>query len=104
MIRRPPRSTLSSSSAASDVYKRQGVDTLIRPKTKEEEDEFVRKFLSGLERASLMATMAPSNRSYCPSSTAQNVIHVQLPAMFTKRQGTMNYTGQFFVLKFFGRL
>src|SRR5674536_79086 len=26
MIRRPPRSTLSSSSAASDVYKRQGVD------------------------------------------------------------------------------
>eukprot|EP00658_Telonema_sp_P-2_P043089 TRINITY_DN31044_c0_g1_i1.p1 TRINITY_DN31044_c0_g1~~TRINITY_DN31044_c0_g1_i1.p1 ORF type:complete len:115 (+),score=13.47 TRINITY_DN31044_c0_g1_i1:133-477(+) len=25
MIRRPPRSTLSSSSAASDVYKRQGV-------------------------------------------------------------------------------
>eukprot|EP00658_Telonema_sp_P-2_P044393 TRINITY_DN32265_c0_g1_i2.p1 TRINITY_DN32265_c0_g1~~TRINITY_DN32265_c0_g1_i2.p1 ORF type:complete len:257 (+),score=79.50 TRINITY_DN32265_c0_g1_i2:112-882(+) len=28
MIRRPPRSTLSSSSAASDVYKRQGFDTL----------------------------------------------------------------------------
>src|SRR5665648_830217 len=27
MIRRPPRSTLSSSSAASDVYKRQTVDT-----------------------------------------------------------------------------
>src|SRR5664280_3922064 len=27
MIRRPPRSTLSSSSAASDVYKRQFVDT-----------------------------------------------------------------------------
>src|SRR5674536_290534 len=26
MIRRPPRSTLSSSSAASDVYKRQAVD------------------------------------------------------------------------------
>ena len=28
MIRRPPRSTLSSSSAASDVYKRQGEDCL----------------------------------------------------------------------------
>eukprot|EP00658_Telonema_sp_P-2_P003443 TRINITY_DN11275_c0_g1_i1.p1 TRINITY_DN11275_c0_g1~~TRINITY_DN11275_c0_g1_i1.p1 ORF type:complete len:150 (+),score=18.05 TRINITY_DN11275_c0_g1_i1:135-584(+) len=28
MIRRPPRSTLSSSSAASDVYKRQDVDML----------------------------------------------------------------------------
>src|SRR5664279_6512818 len=27
MIRRPPRSTLSSSSAASDVYKRQHMDT-----------------------------------------------------------------------------
>src|SRR5664280_1435901 len=27
MIRRPPRSTLSSSSAASDVYKRQGHDS-----------------------------------------------------------------------------
>src|SRR5665648_553477 len=27
MIRRPPRSTLSSSSAASDVYKRQGIGT-----------------------------------------------------------------------------
>eukprot|EP00656_Telonema_subtile_P051424 TRINITY_DN6909_c0_g1_i4.p3 TRINITY_DN6909_c0_g1~~TRINITY_DN6909_c0_g1_i4.p3 ORF type:complete len:115 (-),score=13.63 TRINITY_DN6909_c0_g1_i4:788-1132(-) len=26
MIRRPPRSTLSSSSAASDVYKRQGIN------------------------------------------------------------------------------
>eukprot|EP00658_Telonema_sp_P-2_P041280 TRINITY_DN29510_c0_g1_i2.p1 TRINITY_DN29510_c0_g1~~TRINITY_DN29510_c0_g1_i2.p1 ORF type:complete len:129 (+),score=25.15 TRINITY_DN29510_c0_g1_i2:142-528(+) len=28
MIRRPPRSTLSSSSAASDVYKRQNMDTV----------------------------------------------------------------------------
>src|SRR5674536_206806 len=28
MIRRPPRSTLSSSSAASDVYKRQGLELL----------------------------------------------------------------------------
>jgi len=27
-----------------------GIDTLTRPKTKEEEDEFVRKFLSGLEK------------------------------------------------------
>src|SRR5664280_3752554 len=29
MIRRPPRSTLSSSSAASDVYKRQAVERLL---------------------------------------------------------------------------
>src|SRR5664280_3882659 len=29
MIRRPPRSTLSSSSAASDVYKRQGYSELL---------------------------------------------------------------------------
>eukprot|EP00658_Telonema_sp_P-2_P017764 TRINITY_DN16931_c0_g1_i7.p1 TRINITY_DN16931_c0_g1~~TRINITY_DN16931_c0_g1_i7.p1 ORF type:complete len:115 (+),score=18.26 TRINITY_DN16931_c0_g1_i7:83-427(+) len=31
MIRRPPRSTLSSSSAASDVYKRQVVDSKVNP-------------------------------------------------------------------------
>src|SRR5664280_3857852 len=30
MIRRPPRSTLSSSSAASDVYKRQGLSRSLR--------------------------------------------------------------------------
>ena len=29
MIRRPPRSTLDRSSAASDVYKRQGYDTAL---------------------------------------------------------------------------
>ena len=29
MIRRPPRSTLSSSSAASDVYKRQKIDSAV---------------------------------------------------------------------------
>eukprot|EP00658_Telonema_sp_P-2_P025027 TRINITY_DN20075_c0_g1_i3.p1 TRINITY_DN20075_c0_g1~~TRINITY_DN20075_c0_g1_i3.p1 ORF type:complete len:109 (+),score=25.65 TRINITY_DN20075_c0_g1_i3:138-464(+) len=29
MIRRPPRSTLSSSSAASDVYKRQQIDLVV---------------------------------------------------------------------------
>ena len=32
MIRRPPRSTLSSSSAASDVYKRQGTTTAVAKK------------------------------------------------------------------------
>ena len=31
MIRRPPRSTLDRSSAASDVYKRQGEDRLTKP-------------------------------------------------------------------------
>src|SRR5674536_276196 len=40
MIRRPPRSTLSSSSAASDVYKRQ---LLTEPNlTDEEQQEFIR--------------------------------------------------------------
>src|SRR5664280_2394245 len=33
MIRRPPRSTLSSSSAASDVYKRQGMIRVVDPLT-----------------------------------------------------------------------
>src|SRR5664279_318317 len=37
MIRRPPRSTLSSSSAASDVYKRQVPDSTHRPPGVEQE-------------------------------------------------------------------
>eukprot|EP00658_Telonema_sp_P-2_P002321 TRINITY_DN10886_c0_g1_i4.p1 TRINITY_DN10886_c0_g1~~TRINITY_DN10886_c0_g1_i4.p1 ORF type:complete len:174 (+),score=44.28 TRINITY_DN10886_c0_g1_i4:128-649(+) len=41
MIRRPPRSTLSSSSAASDVYKRQGYEWHHVPQ--DELDEYLRK-------------------------------------------------------------
>src|SRR5665648_1278902 len=36
MIRRPPRSTLSSSSAASDVYKRQAIHRVAGPELLEE--------------------------------------------------------------------
>ena len=42
MIRRPPRSTLSSSSAASDVYKRQvavGVYALLGFETENDDDD-----------------------------------------------------------------
>ncbi|CZT61231.1 hypothetical protein CDFC105_104129 [Clostridioides difficile] len=35
MIRRPPRSTQSRSSAASDVYKRQGLEALLLAKDKD---------------------------------------------------------------------
>ena len=45
MIRRPPRSTLDRSSAASDVYKRQTMDTDLQFKTYEllsRESEFLR--------------------------------------------------------------
>src|SRR5664279_1335118 len=38
MIRRPPRSTLSSSSAASDVYKRQGLELVHDPARRRRED------------------------------------------------------------------
>src|SRR5664280_1951792 len=38
MIRRPPRSTLSSSSAASDVYKRQSVHFLERDQVSDRRD------------------------------------------------------------------
>ena len=38
MIRRPPRSTLDRSSAASDVYKRQDMDTWVGEKLKELEE------------------------------------------------------------------
>eukprot|EP00828_Plagiopyla_frontata_P048845 TRINITY_DN9522_c0_g1_i2.p3 TRINITY_DN9522_c0_g1~~TRINITY_DN9522_c0_g1_i2.p3 ORF type:complete len:171 (-),score=44.67 TRINITY_DN9522_c0_g1_i2:625-1137(-) len=46
MIRRPPRSTLSSSSAASDVYKRQ-VST---QSTWDIKDEFAKYFLSNFQK------------------------------------------------------
>eukprot|EP00828_Plagiopyla_frontata_P047127 TRINITY_DN862_c0_g1_i15.p1 TRINITY_DN862_c0_g1~~TRINITY_DN862_c0_g1_i15.p1 ORF type:complete len:114 (+),score=45.93 TRINITY_DN862_c0_g1_i15:109-450(+) len=39
MIRRPPRSTLSSSSAASDVYKRQGINAEYMGKEQNEKEE-----------------------------------------------------------------
>src|SRR5665648_368544 len=44
MIRRPPRSTLSSSSAASDVYKRQGVGNSHHYKSKTKQDHSPCKF------------------------------------------------------------
>ena len=47
MIRRPPRSTLSSSSAASDVYKRQGIHPenyrLVAFKDMSNDDVFITK-------------------------------------------------------------
>ena len=43
MIRRPPRSTLSSSSAASDVYKRQDVNSKF-------EDSNNRKIIKDLKK------------------------------------------------------
>ena len=42
MIRRPPRSTLSSSSAASDVYKRQSLSSIFRPEFLNRIDEVVK--------------------------------------------------------------
>ena len=41
MIRRPPRSTLDRSSAASDVYKRQTKDNLILRMTEEQWDQVI---------------------------------------------------------------
>src|SRR5664279_6660342 len=46
MIRRPPRSTLSSSSAASDVYKRQITDQLIQQRPRRLGRRLLRSFLS----------------------------------------------------------
>ena len=42
MIRRPPRSTLDRSSAASDVYKRQAGDIIVGEPTQETPDGFLR--------------------------------------------------------------
>ena len=45
MIRRPPRSTLDRSSAASDVYKRQDLDTPVE----EMEDAVLASLLNGMD-------------------------------------------------------
>eukprot|EP00658_Telonema_sp_P-2_P029656 TRINITY_DN22520_c0_g1_i1.p1 TRINITY_DN22520_c0_g1~~TRINITY_DN22520_c0_g1_i1.p1 ORF type:complete len:156 (-),score=49.06 TRINITY_DN22520_c0_g1_i1:190-657(-) len=73
MIRRPPRSTLSSSSAASDVYKRQVVShlTLVELQAREalaleEAEEFQSmqaQYRSFGLRKSIMGTAASSNRN-----------------------------------------
>src|SRR5665648_796023 len=54
MIRRPPRSTLSSSSAASDVYKRQALTGLGSPHW----DPYARGTIVGLTRGSGRAHLA----------------------------------------------
>src|SRR5665648_484609 len=54
MIRRPPRSTLSSSSAASDVYKRQALTGLGSPHW----DPYARGTIVGLTRGSGRAQIA----------------------------------------------
>src|SRR5665648_843631 len=53
MIRRPPRSTLSSSSAASDVYKRQ-VSRKFLAMTEHALGDLLGKDLSGLDLVALM--------------------------------------------------
>ena len=51
MIRRPPRSTLDRSSAASDVYKRQRQDDALRPQVEMLADEVLDLFLGDLAGA-----------------------------------------------------
>src|SRR5450756_2996685 len=54
MIRRPPRSTQSRSSAASDVYKRQVLDQLIYPNVGTSDDP--RELPSGLDTAAVLGS------------------------------------------------
>ena len=51
MIRRPPRSTLDRSSAASDVYKRQDVDGLINACDAGREGELIFRLISQYAKA-----------------------------------------------------
>ena len=66
MIRRPPRSTLSSSSAASDVYKRQKVASVIDYEKTEE---------TGLPKANVLVYKLENNETVIvrPSGTEPKI-------------------------------
>src|SRR5664279_3174079 len=67
MIRRPPRSTLSSSSAASDVYKRQ----IARSTSSRSPDaEITRTCMSGNSCSRISVHVAPSGAGICRSITS----------------------------------
>src|SRR5674536_194033 len=62
MIRRPPRSTLSSSSAASDVYKRQEVTKDYMEMTKEEVFKDYGSVFSSVKSTPRIKTRRPSKK------------------------------------------
>src|SRR5674536_33696 len=65
MIRRPPRSTLASSSAASDVYKRQGDDDAVAGPLQQ-------KFYGGLDSAVVI-----HDEDFCQSRLSVSIISNQ---------------------------
>src|SRR5664280_3360044 len=75
MIRRPPRSTLSSSSAASDVYKRQAGHPapLLRPVRPEPPDRILHPGRRGLEPLLRVGHAAPPRLISPPMSGAPNI-------------------------------
>src|SRR5674536_150125 len=75
MIRRPPRSTLSSSSAASDVYKRQGLAAIAMV-----------AFLSSCGKVP-QAKVDATNAAITAAQTAEAAVYV--PAAFAAVQDSM---------------
>src|SRR5665648_1297883 len=96
MIRRPPRSTLSSSSAASDVYKRQALKlgdrsafirdgSLVQVGTSEEiirdpADDYVAKFARGVDRSKILTLKDVMKRPH-PIVQLRDGPHVALQVM-----------------------
>src|SRR5674536_400405 len=75
MIRRPPRSTLSSSSAASDVYKRQLIPLFMRIKNRFPEGK-IQKIVSDEDKAIIGAVKSVFPKvahSFCVFHQLKNV-------------------------------
>jgi hypothetical protein len=74
-----------------------------QPSTPQEEEELVRRFLSGLEKLlSRKTTGLSCNRSSFPLTTAPSARLVSRPALFIRQAGTTPYIGQRFGAKYSG--
>eukprot|EP00658_Telonema_sp_P-2_P038491 TRINITY_DN27607_c0_g1_i3.p1 TRINITY_DN27607_c0_g1~~TRINITY_DN27607_c0_g1_i3.p1 ORF type:complete len:291 (+),score=55.81 TRINITY_DN27607_c0_g1_i3:80-952(+) len=93
MIRRPPRSTLSSSSAASDVYKRQEYGKPIRTT--------MRFWLLSALTAACTATLPPGDHTITIRAVNDTIIHIppgatsQLPVLLALHGLGENYPDNF---------
>src|SRR5664280_2380156 len=75
MIRRPPRSTLSSSSAASDVYKRQIVCRIAFHRCAEGEDNFINTSCADLFFKALDLEIRGPDTIYRRNNSAEDMVH-----------------------------
>ena len=87
MIRRPPRSTLDRSSAASDVYKRQGIhDVLAKSKGSSNPHNVVKATIDALLQMRDPATVAPV--SYTHLRAHETVLDLVCRLLLEKKKNT----------------